>query len=126
MEARTRALWGILTLLALLEGIFEFLPPEIGALLPIIYLSLPFYIFRNLQTGYRIFHLIFAFQFLLYALFITVFSYPDIVLEDGFMAAISYSQFTAVIFVYVFFLIVFGITYLPYAIIQKRKKSRTQ
>jgi hypothetical protein len=121
MARNIKIVWIVTLVISLAEGIFEFLPRAIGALLPLMYLSLSLVVFRKLQIGYRIVHLIFVVQFILYALFITVFNYGDIVSGKDFFLGALYSQFTTVIFVYIVFLIVFGISYAPYSYIQRRK-----
>ena len=121
MVKNIKIVWIVILVISLAEGIFEFLPRAIGALLPLVYLSLSLVVFRGLQAGYRIAHLIVVVQFILYALFITALNYGDIVSGKGVFLGASYGQFTSVVFLCAAFLVVFGISYAPYAYIQRRK-----
>ncbi len=115
--------WLALLILALIESITHFLPEAIGGLLPALFISLSFIVFRTLPIGYRIFHLIFNAQFFLYIIFIMLFSYKDLVSGSTADLVIAYTSFTPVIFVYLFFLLILGLSYLPYRIL---KGSKTQ
>ena len=121
MNRNIKIVWIVTLVISLAEGIFEFLPKALGALLPLVYLSLSLVVFRKLQIYYRIVHLIFVVPFISYTLFIMKLNYNDIVFGKGFFLGALYSQFTTVIFVYIVFLIVFGISYAPYSYIQRRK-----
>ena len=121
----TTPLWLALLILALIESMAHFLPESIGGLLPALFIALSFIVFRNLPIGYRIFHLIFNAQFLLYIFFIMLFSYKDLISGSTVDSAIAYSSFTPVIFVYLFFLLILGLSYLPYYILMKGKTQAT-
>lgn len=113
--------WLALMILALIESMTHFLPEAIGGLLPALFISLSFIVFSTLPTGYRIFHLIFNVQFFLYMLFIMLFSYKDLVSVSTVASTIAYSSFTPVIFVYLFFLLILGLSYLPYRLLKGGK-----
>jgi hypothetical protein len=121
----TTPLWLALLILALIESMVHFLPESIGGLLPALFIALSFIVFKNLPIGYRIFHLIFNAQFLLYIFFIMLFSYKDLISGSTVDSAIAYSSFTPVIFVYLFFLLILGLSYLPYYILMKGKTQAT-
>lgn len=122
MDRKIFLIWLVTLGIALSEALMGFLPRYIGALLPMLLMSLSFYVFRKLPLGYRIFHLLFVAQFLLYVIFIMLFSYKNL-FESGFQARLAYSSFTNTTFVYTAFLFLFLLVYAPYFFLQKRKKA---
>lgn len=122
MDRKIVVVWIAILGISLVESLVGLLPMYIGALLPIFFLSLSFYVFRKIPLGYRIFHLIFVAQFMLYVIFITLLNYGSL-FKEGWRSSLAYSQFTPTIFIYIAFLALFGLVYFPYFLLKRRKRK---
>jgi len=119
----------IFLILAVILGIatelMHSLPKELSILLPAIYLPLSLYVFRTLPIAYRIFHLVCIVPLLIYFVLGLVTQLPKIFASKGVVEEfIAYSWFGSMSTTYLFFLIMLGVTYLPYWLIKKYKASR--
>lgn len=113
-------IWITSILLALIDCLFSIFPRAIAALLPLVFVCLSFIVFRGFPTGYRIFHLIVNVQIAIYLVFLMLFFYKKLFAGPLFAREVAYSMFTPVVFFYLWFLLVFGVCYLPYKILRKR------
>ncbi|RBP53710.1 hypothetical protein [Arenicella xantha] len=109
--------------LGVMSETFWDLPLIFSIILPAIFLSLSFYVFRNFVIGYRIFHIICITSLWLYFALGLLIQLPTILSKSGIAERLAYQWFQSLSLTYLFFLMMFGVAYLPYYIV-KRVKAR--
>lgn len=117
--------WFFSVLLGVATEVMHSLPQELSIVLPAIYLSLSFYVFRNLPFAYRIFHLACIIPLAIYFVLGLVTQLPKIFASTGVVEEfIAYAWFGSMSTTYLFFLVMLGVTYLPYCLIKKYQASK--
>ena len=109
---------GISVVVQLGYGVFS-VSEKVLVFMPLVYISASFYIFDKYPIGYRIFHHICLAFMALYYIFGLYLNMVDIYTDRGSLTFLSYSWFSSLPASYIFFLLMFFVSYFPYFLYRK-------